>query len=601
MIKFLGSFCILGLVFSLAFAFRCNLTVYAGPMPVLSVAQPSRNTSSTGAGFNIFGTSDPAEELYMNSQPVANRTAEGFFSVFVPLSLGDNVFVFSQDSGPDVVRIITREPVILPAHPTIREAAITNVFPIENEYVSFGDIINFRATAPVGASVTVNFGGEILLLTPEHRFPNPTGSQIYTTTFIAAYEIPSIIVPDPIISLGHPVYTMEFGEYTSVKIGGEIQLISESAPFYATVTEASAWTFPAPTITGGPNWNVLRGQQATVKAISAGGDWVRLESGIWIQGENVSLRLENEVINYALTEGKYVKEEFTDKIVWRASHYPAIQASFDSSELRVYYALQTIPPSIDLSEIPPDEAFFSEISSGFHNGIPYHSFTISDTVNIEGYYVSFSDGEFTLNIRRRRTLTPGIRPLLGFRFVIDAGHGQQDYGALGPMGTALAEKDINLTIAGKLADSLSNFGAEVVQVRTEDVFYTLQERTEISRLVKPDMFLSIHADSTAETTDATNIHGISFWYRNPNSRPLAQHLVNELYGINPLTTRHNRPNQANFFVCRPVWAPSVIVEASFMNNIQDFAWLIDTSNQNMIAKQLAYSILSYYGHPGYEL
>ena len=596
--RFFGILSTLTLILSLGFTIYSMPLSAAGPMPVLSVAQPFReNVRTEGGGFNIFGTSNPSKELYVNGRPVTNRTAEGFFSVFVPLVSGVNVFTFSQEGQADIVRTITRETAETPPHPTMRTAALTNVFPVVNEYVSAGDIVNFSATAPVGAAVTVRFNGAVISLEPEHRFTNPANGRIYSTTFTAAYFIPQTISAEPVADLGRPVYFMEFDGAAFTATGANIRLISENAPFYATVRVESAWAFPGPGLAGGPVWNLLKGQKAAVRAVTSGGDWVRLDSGLWIQGENADLSLEpqGERITSALKDGRYIREEFRDRIVWRASHYPAVRVDFDGEQLRVYFALQTLPPSLDLSGAWPSDTFFSEMRSGIYNGIPFYTFAVKDTVNIEGFYVSFSDGEFTLNIRRRRALSRSSKPLSGFSFVIDAGHGLQDYGALGPMGRNFAEKHINLLIAGKLSDGLSRLGAEVVMVRDSDVFFTLQERTDISRRAKPDMFISIHANSTAETTDAANIHGISFWYRNPNSRPLAQHLTYELHEINPLTTRHTRANRANFFVCRPLWTPSVIVEASFMNNIHDFAWMINPANRRMLANGLVSSILSYYG------
>ena len=595
--KFLGALC----TFSLIIAAFLPVSAFASDLALkLSVASPRTNVSTTGSGFNIFGASDSSAELFVNGEPVQNRTEEGFFSIFTPLSIGENVFVFSQEGQADIVRIISREAQAAPAHPTMRYAAITNPFPSSAEYLSAGDILTFKATAPVGAVVSVEFAGESFALSPAHRFNNPIGSWLYSTTFSAQYEVGISHSNESIVDLGRPVYTMVFADESFIVSGAAIRLINDNAPFYATVTVPSAWVFPTPGLNGGPDWNLLEGQSAAVKAIRDNGNWVKLESGIWVQRENVSVALENEVISNPLAAGRYEKDGFRERIVFAASHYPAVNVRFDGSELRMYYALQSEHPSIDLSEINLDESFFSNIKSGVHTGIIYHSFEIRDSVNIEGYYISFENGEFSLNVRTRPTLVPGARPLSGFSFVIDAGHGGQDTGALGPMGTDLSEKDINLALASKLAEGISELGANVISVRTDDVFYTLQERTDVSRLHKPDMFISIHANSTAESTDATNIHGISFWYRNPNSAPLAQHFTDELHGINPLTTRNQRANRANFFVCRPVWTPSVIVEASFMNNIQDFAWMIRPDNQHALTKGLINSILSYYGNIAFD-
>ena len=204
------------------------------------------------------------------------------------------------------------------------------------------------------------------------------------------------------------------------------------------------------------------------------------------------------------------------------------------------------------------------------------------------------DNQLRLVLRKRPALNPGNYPLYGFTFVIDPGHGGSDPGALGPMGRDMAEMHINWINSAALAEMLENLGAQVILTRNIDEGLTLSERVAVSRNTLPDMFISMHANSTAETTNAGNIHGFSMWYRNANSRPLAQHFFEALYDINPLTNRAMSINQANFYVVRPSWTPSVLFEVSFMNNIQDFAWMIDPQNQAYLARGIVDAILDYF-------
>ena len=564
-------------------------------MKVLSIAQPREDVTVDAEGFNIFGTSHPEESLYVNGRPVANRVREGFFNVFVSLEYGENVFVFSQEGQNDVIITITRETATTePPYEVLDRAHITSVFPAQIEYVSVGDTITFSAVAPIGATVTVEFGAETLALVPQHRSASSSSEQIYATTFRATYTVAE--KPDAIgvIDLGRPVYSMDFDGQRMNANGAQIRLISDNTPFYATVIQDSAWVFPGASLVGGPEWSLTRGQRALVRGISGDGDWIRLDTGMWIQNVNVSLAVESQLTANALSNGRYVSGEFRDSIKWDAMHNPAARVDFDGNVLKIYFAVQEDVPEIDLSGIDVQDTFFSQKTSGIHNGIPYYAFTVRSGINVEGYYTSFEGGEFALNVRLRRSLAGGDYPLYGFSLVIDAGHGGRDPGALGPMGAYMSEKDINLILSIKLARELEELGAAIVLTRSTDVFLTLQERTDISRRVKPDMFISMHADSTVETRDATHVHGVSFWYRNPNARPIAQHFTNELHYINPRTTRTQSPNNANFFVCRPTWTPSVIVEASFMNNIHDFAWMINAENQQLLVEGLVSSILSYY-------
>nr|WP_207144871.1 N-acetylmuramoyl-L-alanine amidase [Allochromatium vinosum] len=77
---------------------------------------------------------------------------------------------------------------------------------------------------------------------------------------------------------------------------------------------------------------------------------------------------------------------------------------------------------------------------------------------------------------------------------IDAGHGGEDPGAIGPNGTR--EKDVTLAIARKLERMIEREpGMRAVMIRDGDYYVGLRERTLIAREHKADLFVSIHADA----------------------------------------------------------------------------------------------------------
>lgn len=83
------------------------------------------------------------------------------------------------------------------------------------------------------------------------------------------------------------------------------------------------------------------------------------------------------------------------------------------------------------------------------------------------------------------------RPVL---IAIDAGHGGEDPGALGPGG--LHEKDVVLEIARELRSlfNASN-GYKAELVRTGDYYVGLRNRRDIARKMQADLFVSVHADA----------------------------------------------------------------------------------------------------------
>jgi N-acetylmuramoyl-L-alanine amidase len=77
---------------------------------------------------------------------------------------------------------------------------------------------------------------------------------------------------------------------------------------------------------------------------------------------------------------------------------------------------------------------------------------------------------------------------------IDAGHGGDDPGSIGPSGTY--EKVIALKIAKKLAEKINRVhGMRAVLIRDGDYFISLRDRIRKARQHKADLFVSIHADA----------------------------------------------------------------------------------------------------------
>ncbi len=81
-----------------------------------------------------------------------------------------------------------------------------------------------------------------------------------------------------------------------------------------------------------------------------------------------------------------------------------------------------------------------------------------------------------------------------FIVAIDAGHGGEDPGAIGPSGTY--EKDIVLAVAKKLAERVNRErGLRAVLIRDGDYYIGLRERTRKARESEADLFISLHADA----------------------------------------------------------------------------------------------------------
>ncbi|WP_433984607.1 N-acetylmuramoyl-L-alanine amidase [Tunturiibacter empetritectus] len=100
------------------------------------------------------------------------------------------------------------------------------------------------------------------------------------------------------------------------------------------------------------------------------------------------------------------------------------------------------------------------------------------------------------------------------RIVIDAGHGGHDSGTLGVDG--IEEKDVVLDVALRLGKLLhERLGSEIIYTRSDDTFIPLETRTAIANKAQADLFLSIHANSSADAS----ARGVETYYLNFTSSP----------------------------------------------------------------------------------
>lgn len=187
--------------------------------------------------------------------------------------------------------------------------------------------------------------------------------------------------------------------------------------------------------------------------------------------------------------------------------------------------------------------------------------------------------------------------------VVDAGHGGTDPGAIGVNG--LQEKTVNLDIAQKLSRFLADRGYRVVMTRTNDVYWSLQERVDYTDAQNADLFVSIHANSYSNK----NTRGSMVLYYDdaypqesypaseamrvltPQSKELAQQVLDAFVAEIGLPNQGLVPSAV--FVVRMGSIPSILVETAFLSNRADAALLADDSARTRMASAIADGIAAY--------
>jgi N-acetylmuramoyl-L-alanine amidase len=211
------------------------------------------------------------------------------------------------------------------------------------------------------------------------------------------------------------------------------------------------------------------------------------------------------------------------------------------------------------------------------------------------------------------------------RVVIDAGHGGHDTGTIGPGG--YTEKELVLDVANRLKALIENeIGAEVVMTRSDDSFIPLESRTAIANQQESDLFISIHANSSA----VRSVHGVETYYLNftssrealetasrenassersihelqdlvkkimlqdkvDESKELAQHIEKALYARKGSGVDRG-VKRAPFVVLIGANMPSVLAEICFISNPNDEKNVKIPENRQAIAESLFAGVKSY--------
>lgn len=225
----------------------------------------------------------------------------------------------------------------------------------------------------------------------------------------------------------------------------------------------------------------------------------------------------------------------------------------------------------------------------------------------------------------------GMRPLV---IAIDAGHGGQDPGALGPTGKR--EKDVTLAIARELARQVNATpGLKAYLTRDTDVFIPLPRRAQLARQAKADMFISIHADAAenraargssvyvlslkgassqrarwlADKENASDLIGGVRLEQTSNtlasvlldltqsghmraSEDAAGHVLDGLKRVGANHKPHIE--RANFAVLRTSDMPAMLVETAFISNPEEERRLIDPAHQRNLARAVLDGVNTYF-------
>ncbi len=191
--------------------------------------------------------------------------------------------------------------------------------------------------------------------------------------------------------------------------------------------------------------------------------------------------------------------------------------------------------------------------------------------------------------------------------VIDPGHGGRDPGAAGRQHE---EKAVVLQISLRLGQILRQQGFRVHMTRVTDQYLTLEQRIEVARRHRADLFVSIHANAAANQS----VHGVETFLLPPRgtagtytNRVLDTHRAGNAfdkqnlrlaYEIQRHSLARTRANDrgvkhATFQVLRDLPCPGVLIETGFISNPREEQLLANPAYQTRMAAGIAAGIIAY--------
>jgi N-acetylmuramoyl-L-alanine amidase len=210
------------------------------------------------------------------------------------------------------------------------------------------------------------------------------------------------------------------------------------------------------------------------------------------------------------------------------------------------------------------------------------------------------------------------KPLEGLKVVLDPGHSRfykcrdnarvpmKDFaydampegcwldGAVGPMATF--EVDVNLALADKLRDRLSQLGATVYMTRTGEENVDLTDRPRLAVENGGDLFISLHNNAIGDGEDPFGSpRGFSVYHYHPHSFALARSVHRSF--LRDIKLPDEGLRFGDYHVVRMTQMPSILIEHAHMIMPDQEELLNTPSFQEKLASTVAAGLLDFAGAP----
>ncbi len=516
----------------------------------LTVNAPANGTTVTAEGISVSGTAPAGQAVYVNGiKAVSNKW--GLYSAYVSLKNGKNTLSVSSGNFNKNVNVYRSAPSAI--------EGLQNPYPTGAAYYGSGDVFTFSVSAPAGSVVTLENQWITLPLVATEKAP---------TTYCGQWTVPTIPGGDGLV-LNQFVVSAQIGEKL-VQTPVDLQLHLQKDYKERLVLQTDGYLFDSSTDGSQMDHDPL--QKGTVVTVCAKeGTRARLDNGLWLEQAVLSANNQRPVAPM-----DYSYETVTLSCEGTFSYY----SEYAQNELTLYI-------NAGQRHFPQPDFDSGDLVCAWSGGMQQGTLKISSRSGrkIAGYELFPQKNRVTVNLW---FYSGGLE---GKTIVLDAGHGGNDTGALSAGGSAYPDEfDLNMVMCDHLSQELKKAGAEVILLAAGSEDLPLDQRVELSKKVAPDLFLSVHHNSTEQTADFSKTSGGLVLYSSPLSKSLADHL-SKCFLQDVGTAQVKRQSLR---VCRQTGFAAVMLEVGYICNPMEYQMLCDEDIVRKIAKNTVDGIASYF-------
>ena len=590
--------------------------------------------------------------FYLDGKSIGS-SGNGNITATVDLMPGENTFTISQNgSSAEIVMISDcKEELVRSVIPSedmyllpSESFDVTVIAHCKAEiYIKFGTQ-KIAAHCENGATGYTAFTATVTAPATENEIASVGAMSVIasygekTVQYDGARVYPANVKPE---TTARPATTLIAGNYNPTVLDDEYEL---TQPVYTTQTNQSTTsaqnTAPPGIVITENTMCVVKTALADTKLLSANDDYSPdcspLVAGTmdYVIGESTYYNYDDQVEEYYydLASGRKIKREYVDIVEKQDIGDNSIEVlSVISGLNKLQITLKTawrVPYNIDYPGQSYYYSFYKKYNVTSFNASSvrmtfYHTAKVSGTVDVAGSNVLSSAVWTTSPQDKTATLTFNLKNAgqyygssveydtsgnmvitfnrkpdaqTGYVVLLDPGHGGAEPGAVG-LGSTVKERQINLEYALKVKQELESRGVMVYLTRTgndkvNDTL-SLSDRKEITRRIKPDLYVSIHCNGS----ENPERHGTSTFYYEPFSYNLAKNIYGELLGLYKNNFYAGRQelfaeidDKTQFYpfnVTRVEDCPSTLIEVGYLTNDAECSIISQPQNKELIGKAIA--------------